>query len=55
MHDVNAADDALIVYHEYARPRNRLVTDAAGVGALTGPQSWAMDEGFSDWYARSIS
>ena len=21
------------------------------MGALTGPQSWAMDEGFSDWYA----
>jgi extracellular elastinolytic metalloproteinase len=52
VHDVNAADDALIIYHEYTHGlTNRLVTDAAGFGALTGPQSAAMDEGFADWYA----
>jgi extracellular elastinolytic metalloproteinase len=50
--DVNAADDAQIIYHEYTHGlTNRLVTDPAGFGALNGPQSAAMDEGFADWYA----
>ena len=51
-HDVNPADDALLVYHEYTHGMtNRLVTDAAGMPALGGPQAGAMDEGFADWYA----
>jgi hypothetical protein len=52
VNDVNAADDGLIVYHEYTHGmNNRLVTDAAGFPALNGPQPGAMDEGFADWYA----
>jgi hypothetical protein len=51
-HDVNPADDALVVYHEYTHGMtNRLVTDAAGMPALIGPQPGAMDEGFADWFA----
>jgi extracellular elastinolytic metalloproteinase len=52
VYDVNAADDALIVYHEYTHGlTNRLVTDADGFGALNGPQPGALDEGLADWYA----
>jgi extracellular elastinolytic metalloproteinase len=52
VHDVNGADDAFLVYHEYTHGlSSRLVTDAAGFGALNGPQSGAMGEGISDWYA----
>jgi extracellular elastinolytic metalloproteinase len=52
LNDVNAADDALVIYHEYTHGMtNRLVTDAAGFPALNGPQPAAMDEGFADWYA----
>jgi extracellular elastinolytic metalloproteinase len=55
LHDVNAADDALVVYHEYTHGlTNRLVTDAAGFPGLNGPQPGAMDEGFADWYALDI-
>jgi extracellular elastinolytic metalloproteinase len=51
-YDVNPADDALVVYHEYTHGMtNRLVTDAAGFPALNGPQPGAMDEGFADWFA----
>jgi hypothetical protein len=47
VHDVNGADDALIVYHEYTHGLSfRLVGDA-----LNGPQSGAMGEAWSDWYA----
>ncbi len=50
--DVNAADDAVVVYHEYTHGMtNRLVTDALGMPALNGVQPEAMDEGFADWYA----
>ncbi len=50
--DVDGANDAFIVYHEYAHGlSNRLVTDAAGFGALAGLQSGAMGEAWSDWYA----
>jgi hypothetical protein len=49
---VSGADDASIVYHEYSHGlSNRLVTDADGFGALDSPQSGAMGEGWSDWYA----
>ena len=53
--DVDGANDAYIVYHEYTHGlSNRLVTDAAGQGALDGPQSGAMGEGWSDWYALDL-
>jgi extracellular elastinolytic metalloproteinase len=52
LNDVNPADDALIVYHEYTHGMtNRLVTDGAGLPALNGAQPGAMDEGLADWYA----
>jgi hypothetical protein len=52
INDVNGADDALIVYHEYTHGMtNRLVTDAAGVPAMNGVQAGAMDEGLADFYA----
>ena len=55
INDVDGANDAFIVYHEYTHGlSNRLVTDAAGVGALGGPQSGAMGEGWSDWYALDL-
>jgi extracellular elastinolytic metalloproteinase len=48
----DAADDASVVYHEYAHGlSSRLVTMADGSEALYGPQSAAMAEGWSDWYA----
>jgi extracellular elastinolytic metalloproteinase len=50
--DVNAADDALIIDHEYTHGMtNRLVTDGAGFPAMNGWQPGAMDEGFADWYS----
>jgi hypothetical protein len=50
--DGNAADDASVVYHEYTHGlSSRLVTDSSGVEALNAPQSAAMGEGWSDWYA----
>jgi extracellular elastinolytic metalloproteinase len=49
---VNGADDPSIVYHEYTHGlSNRLITDAQGYGAITGIQSGAMGEAWSDWYA----
>ena len=52
---VNSGDDASILYHEYTHGlSNRLVTDAAGVGALNSPQAGAMGEGWSDWYAKDF-
>ena len=49
---VSGADDASIVYHEYAHGlSNRLITDASGFGALSTPQAAAMGEAWSDWYA----
>ena len=52
LNDVNAADDGLIVYHEYTHGMtNRLVTDASGNPAMNGRQPGAMDEGIADWYA----
>lgn len=52
IHEVNSADDATVVYHEYAHGlSNRLVTDGDGFGALWRTQAAAMGEGISDWYA----
>jgi extracellular elastinolytic metalloproteinase len=52
---VNSGDDASILYHEYTHGlSNRLVTDAAGRGALNSPQAGAMGEGWSDWYAKDF-
>ena len=51
-YDVNPADDALIVYHEYTHGMtNRLVTDGSGYPGMNGAQPGAMDEGLADWYA----
>jgi extracellular elastinolytic metalloproteinase len=50
--DVAGADDAEIVYHEYAHGlSSRLVSDSSGYGALNSDQAGAMGEGWSDWYA----
>jgi extracellular elastinolytic metalloproteinase len=48
----NSGDDASVVYHEYAHGlSHRLVVDGDGNSALESLQSWAIDEGTSDWYA----
>ncbi|GLY99513.1 M36 family metallopeptidase [Actinoplanes sp. NBRC 103695] len=48
----NSGDEADIVYHEYTHGvSNRLVVDASGNSTLTSPQSAAMGEAWSDWYA----
>ena len=55
--DVNGGDDAAIVYHEYTHAlSSRLVTvsPTGGEQALNGPQSGAMGEGWSDWYAKDF-
>ena len=53
--DVNGGDDAAVVYHEYTHGlSNRLITDADGAGALDAPQSGAMGEAWSDWYAKDF-
>ena len=53
---ISGGDDAAILYHEYTHGlSNRLVTDAAGRGALNSAQAGAMGEGWSDWYARTSS
>jgi extracellular elastinolytic metalloproteinase len=53
--DANGGDDASIVYHEYTHGlSSRLVTDTGlptGEQALNAPQSGAMAEAWSDWYA----
>jgi extracellular elastinolytic metalloproteinase len=50
--DVNPADDAYVVYHEYTHGMsNRLVTYSDGTPGLDAEQSWSMDEGLADWYA----
>jgi hypothetical protein len=55
INDVDGANDAFIVFHEYTHGLSgRLVTDAAGMPALAGPQSGAMGEGWSDWYALDL-
>lgn len=55
LNDVNAADDALIVYHEYTHGMtNRLVTLGDGTPGLNGYQPGAMDEGLADWYALDL-
>ena len=50
--DANGGDDASIVFHEYTHGlSSRLVTDSDGYQALNAPQSGAMGEAWSDWYA----
>jgi hypothetical protein len=53
VNDVNAGDDATIVYHEYTHGlTSRLVCcDATGMNTITGPQGGALSEAWSDWYA----
>jgi subtilisin-like proprotein convertase family protein len=51
-YDVNGADDASIVYHEYGHGMTgRLLTDPGGGSGLTGLQSQMMGEAWSDFYA----
>jgi Zn-dependent metalloprotease len=51
----NSGDDAAVVYHEYTHGlSNRLVTYPNGWGALFSPQSGAMGEAWSDWYAMDL-
>jgi extracellular elastinolytic metalloproteinase len=48
----DTGSEASSVYHEYTHGlSNRLVIDADGVSTLNGPQSGAMGEAWSDWYA----
>ncbi|MEU4242330.1 M36 family metallopeptidase [Actinoplanes sp. NPDC026619] len=48
----DVGNEASSVYHEYTHGlSNRLVVDATGVSTLNGPQSGAMGEAWSDWYA----
>lgn len=52
---VSGADEAEIVYHEYAHGLSgRLVVGPDGVEALDSQQSAAMAEGWSDWYAMDL-
>jgi hypothetical protein len=52
---VNGGDDGGILYHEYTHGlSNRLVVDNQGAGALNAPQSGAMGEAWSDWYAKDF-
>src|SRR3954452_24174066 len=53
--DVNGADDASIVYHEYTHGlSNRLITDSSGYGALDTLPAGAMGEAWSDWFAFDV-
>jgi extracellular elastinolytic metalloproteinase len=48
----DGSNDASMVFHEYTHGlSNRLVTDAAGYGALNTAQAGALGEGLSDFYA----
>lgn len=48
----DAAGDASVIFHEYTHGFSaRLVTMPDGSEALFGPQSGALSEGWSDWYA----
>lgn len=50
--EVNGADDAQVVYHEYTHGLStRLVGGPNSMGSLQAAQSGAMGEGWSDWYA----
>ncbi|MDQ2983607.1 MAG: M36 family metallopeptidase [Actinomycetota bacterium] len=50
--DVNGGDEADVVYHEYTHGlSSRLILGPGGQQALNAPQSRAMGEGWSDWYA----
>ncbi|MEA2171759.1 MAG: extracellular elastinolytic metalloproteinase, partial [Solirubrobacteraceae bacterium] len=49
---MNGGDDSGVVWHEYTHGlSNRLIVNADGTGALNAPQSGAMGEAWSDWYA----
>src|SRR3954462_5490545 len=50
-----SGDDPDILFHEYTHGlSNRLITDAAGAGALNSAQAGAMGEAWSDWYAQDF-
>ena len=51
VNDVDYANDAALVYHEYTHGlSSRLITDASGMPALFEAQPAALGEGWSDWY-----
>ena len=51
--EVDGGDDATVVYHEYTHGlSNRLVGGPATQGTLAAPQSGAMGEAWSDFYAQ---
>ncbi|MCW3002401.1 MAG: hypothetical protein JWQ20_1699 [Conexibacter sp.] len=53
--DINGGDDAAVVYHEYTHGLSgRLVTSDDGTQALNTPQSGALGEAWSDWYAQDL-
>jgi extracellular elastinolytic metalloproteinase len=56
VNDVNSADDAAIVYHEYTHGMtDRLVCcDTNGLNVLKDAQGNALAEGWSDWYALDL-
>jgi extracellular elastinolytic metalloproteinase len=48
----NPADDPSVVFHELTHGlAARLITDAQGFSAVSGPQSGALTEGWGDFYA----
>ena len=49
--DVNGADDAEIVYHEYVHGLSTRLVDPADGQGLSTAQGGAMGEAWSDWYA----
>ena len=52
---INGGDDSGVVWHEYTHGlSNRLVINADGSGAVSSPQSGAMGEAWSDWYASDL-
>ena len=52
---ISGGDDSGLVWHEYTHGlSSRLVTNSDGTGALNSPQSGAMGEGWSDWYASNL-
>jgi hypothetical protein len=52
---INGDDSGDVLYHEYTHGlSNRLVVDDQGFGALNSPQSGAMGEAWSDWYAKDF-
>lgn len=55
IYDVNGADDAAVVYHEYTHGMtDRLIGFSGSERLLAGVQGDAMSEAWSDWYALDL-